>query len=172
MIVVYNFFRVASHPEAAVRAGLAGLRGESDIIVQRRAEMTGVVQFALQSLRANSPVGSEHDPHPGQYRDSHTIFINGNDVKDLSSWQPGEEIEISNPVPYAKILEIGDHRHRVPHHTYELAEQALQRKHGDIVLVELNYMPIRFAGAAARGRRRGSAGLDRQPALIIKSLNR
>lgn len=179
MIVVYHFFRAAASLVAHPGDLAALARGESDIVAQRRAEMNAVVQFALRTLRDNSPVGSGRDPHAGQYRDSHTLFINGDDVKDLSSWQQGDEIEISNPVPYARILEIGDSRHRLPHHTYELTEQALQQKYGDVVRVELNYMPIRFASRSSpagrgSGRRRRAAGgdrLERQPALIIKGLD-
>lgn len=173
MIIVYHFFRaalsVATHPGEFGRL----VRGESDIVAQRRNEMNEVVQFALKTLRENSPVGSGRDPHPGLYRDSHTLFINGDDVKDLSSWQPGDEIEISNSVPYARILEVGDSRHRIPHHTYELTEQAVQRKYGDIVRVEFTYMPIRFAqsGGPVSRRRRGANRLDRQPTLIIKGLD-
>lgn len=183
MIVVFHFFRaaaaIATHPgEVLGRVGVS----DKDIIAQRRAEMNAVVKFAMSELRRHSPVGSGRDPHPGLYRDSHTIFVNGNDVADLSSWNPGDLIHISNPVPYSRMIEIGGGV-RVAHHVYDLAEQATQRKYGDIAKIEMNYMPVRFGGVQqwsqfrqTFGRnlrqrsRRGPDWLVRQPTLIIKDL--
>jgi hypothetical protein len=54
-----------------------------------------------------SPVGSSGDKHPGLYRDSHLVFIDGHVVKDVSGWQPGQQVNISNPVPYARKIEVG-----------------------------------------------------------------
>ncbi len=175
MIIALNFFR----------AGSTG--HDKSTLAKRRAEMTAVVEFAMSSLIEHSPVGGDRDRHAGLYRDSHTLFLNGNDVADISAWMPGDEIEISNPVPYARILEVGDHRARAPHHTYELAEQALQDKYGDIARIELNYMPVKFGGVqtwaqSASGRalagrvRRGNPSLKadwlvRQPVLKIKGLD-
>jgi hypothetical protein len=179
MIVVYHFFRAAASLVAHPGDLAALARGESDIVAQRRAEMNAVVQFALRTLRDNSPVGSGRDPHAGQYRDSHTLFINGDDVKDLSSWQPGDEIEISNPVPYARILEIGDSRHRLPHHTYELTEQALQRKYRRYRShrAQLYADPVRVAQLAGRSRQRSrrpppaAIAWNASRLLIIKGLD-
>jgi hypothetical protein len=179
MIVVFQFFRaglaVATHPGEALQA----LREAGDATAQRRAEMNEVVQFALQTLKDNSPKGSGKDPHPGLYRDNHTLFVNGNDVSDLSSWNPGDAIEISNPEPYARILELGDGKLRVPHHTYELTEQALQSKYGDIARIELAYLPVRIAVSASSktGRRihtrsiHESGWLAQQPTITIKGLS-
>lgn len=185
MIFVFQFFRAA----ASIATHPGDVFGDSsgDIVAERRKEMSAIVQFALASLRSNSPIGASDDPHPGLYRDSHTLFVNGNDVADLSSWNPGDVIHISNPVPYARIIEIGDQRTRVPHNVYQLAEQATQQKFGDIARIEFNYMPVRFGGIdkwsrTASGRRLASrirggnprlhAGwLVRQPTLIIKGLD-
>lgn len=184
MIVVFQFFRaaaaIATHPgQAFAGAGLS----DKDVIAQRRNEMNAVVQFAMSELRRQSPVGSGRDPHSGLYRDSHTIFLNGNDVADLSSWKPGDVIHISNPVPYSRIIEVGGGA-RVPHHVYELAEQATQRKYGDIAKIELTYMPVKFGGVQQWSRFRGTFGrnlrqrrgrgpdwLVRQPTLIIRDLS-
>jgi hypothetical protein len=68
-------------------------------IVFRYLAMQDVVDFALEALRARSPVGANGDKHPGLYRDSHTVFLNGRVVKDgdVSAWRPGDQINISNP---------------------------------------------------------------------------
>jgi hypothetical protein len=47
------------------------------IITFRYLNMDEVAQFALKTLRELSPVGSGEDPHPGLYRDSHILFLNG-----------------------------------------------------------------------------------------------
>jgi hypothetical protein len=150
--------------------------------------MNEVVQFALQSLRDNSPVGTGKDPHPGLYRDSHTLFVNGNDVADLSSWFPGNVIHIANSVAYSRVLEIGDHKLRIPHHTYELTEQTLRSHYGEIVRVEFTYMGIinkqvysksgprprtgpKYGRASSRGGAIQNRADLRYPTLIIRGLD-
>jgi hypothetical protein len=53
-------------------------------IVFRYLAMQDVVDFALATLRERSPVGSVGDKHPGLYRDSHTVFLNGHVVADVN----------------------------------------------------------------------------------------
>jgi hypothetical protein len=142
-----------------------------------------VVQFALQTLRDLSPVGSAGDPHPGLYRDSHMLFIDGRNVPDAKSWQPGQVIHISNPEPYARKIELGTMKISVPPHIYEQAAQIVAARYSDQVEVQFLFMPVRFGSidayansptgqASARTRRGGSPKvrrdwLARQPALQI-----
>lgn len=79
-----------------------------------------IVREALAALRAASPVVS------GAYRDNHTIYINGLPVEGLpKNLKATDEIAISNPVPYARRLEIGktkagrDFVLQVPNRIYE-----------------------------------------------------
>jgi hypothetical protein len=51
-------------------------------IVFRYLAMQDVVDFALATLREKSLVGAIGDQHPGLYRDSHMVFLNGNVVAD------------------------------------------------------------------------------------------
>lgn len=144
--------------------------------------MDEVCQFALQTLRERSPVGSAHDSHPGLYRDSHMLFIDGHNVPDASSWQPGQQIDISNPVPYSRIIELGNGKLRAPLHVYEESAPIIAARYGNSVNVQFVYMPVRFgsvqsyaqslAGRAAGKRRGGSQKalkdwLVRQPAIQI-----
>lgn len=144
--------------------------------------MDEVVQFALQTLRERSPVGSGKDPHPGLYRDSHTIFIDGHNVKDAKNWRPGQQINISNPVPWSRIVELGNGKLRVPLHVYEETVPLVQARYGNQANVQFVYMPVQFgsvqayarslAGQAAGKRRGGSQKalrdwLVRQPAIQI-----
>ena len=90
-------------------------------IVFRYLAIQDVVDFALQTLRDRSPVGSTGDQHPGLYRDSHMVFLNGHVVEDgdVSAWRRGDQINISNPVPYSRKIEAGRDKLSVPGHVYE-----------------------------------------------------
>jgi hypothetical protein len=146
--------------------------------------MEEVCAFALQTLRDRSPVGSSGDPHPGLYRDSHMLFIDGHNVPDAKNWQPGQQIDISNPVPYSRIIELGNAKLRAPLHVYEDSAPIIAARYGNSVNVQFVYMPVRFgsvqayagslAGQAAGKRRGGSQKalrdwLVRQPALQLSA---
>lgn len=151
-------------------------------IVYHYTNMVSVVEFAIETLKSLSPVGSGKDKHPGLYRDSHLIFIDGHVVKDASGWQPGQQVNISNPVPYSRKIEAGGFTLSVPGHVYENAEPIISGRFGNSVNVKFVFMPVRFGsvqdyahsltGQAAGSRRGGSQKalrdwLVRQPALQI-----
>jgi hypothetical protein len=142
--------------------------------------MTTIVDFALATLRAASPVGSGGDKHPGLYRDSHLVFIDGHVVKDASGWQPGQQVNISNPVPYSRKIESGRMKLSVPNHVYEDAALIVAGQYGNSVAVKFVFMPVRFGDIASfasfstqlkAGRRLSDKArqdwLVRQPALQI-----
>jgi len=142
--------------------------------------MDEVVQFCLETLREKSPVGTApEDEHPGLYRDSHLIFLNGGVVKDVLGWKRGDTIHVSNPVPYARKIETGRMKMSLPAHVYEQTEQIARARFGNQVSVRLVFMPVRFSGIAAwasfsKLSRAGNAKarrdwLVRQPALLITS---
>lgn len=118
-------------------------------LVLRYVYMTPVVEFALETLKSLSPVGSAGDRHPGLYRDSHMIFIDGHVVKDASGWQPGQQVNISNPEPYSRKIEAGRMHMNVPGHVYEQAEPIISARFGGSVNVKFVYMPVRFGDSAA-----------------------
>lgn len=151
-------------------------------LVVKYIYMDEIAQFVLQTLRERSPVGSSGDKHPGLYRDSHMLFIDGHDVKDATNWQPGQQIEFSNPVPYARKIELGTITVSVPPHVYEETVPLVRARYGNSVNVQFVFMPLRFgsvqsyasslAGKAAGTRRGGSQKairdwLVRQPAIIV-----
>jgi hypothetical protein len=154
-------------------------------IVVRYLAMQQLVDFALETLRERSPVGSSgRDKHPGLYRDSHTVFLNGHVVQgsDVSAWRPGDQINISNPVPYARKLEIGHGKMIVAGHVYEDAALVIANRYGNQAAVRFTFMPVRFGGVQAYaafsrrlrpGRTLSSKArqdwLVRQPALEIKA---
>lgn len=153
-------------------------------VVIQYVYMDEIAQFVLQTLRERSPVGSSGDSHPGLYRDSHMLFIDGHNVQDAKSWQPGQQLEFSNPVPYARKIELGAIKVSAPPHVYEETAPLVSARYGNSVNVQFVFMPLRFgsvqaysqslAGRAAGSRRGGSQKarrdwLVRQPAIIIKA---
>jgi hypothetical protein len=112
-----------------------------------------VVEFAMNALYDFSPVRS------GEYRNSHQIFVNGLHVANLKDINEGQEIAISNTVPYARKIEVGAMTMRVPgtDHVYQQAAQLTRRRMGNLARIEFTFRSI-FGGK--------SAG-NRFPALII-----
>ena len=128
---------------------------------QRLAE---VVQFAMESLFAFSPVLS------GEYRLSHTLFVNGAPVRDLRTWQPSDgEVVILNPLPYARKIEMGKQKMRLPgsDKVYQQAEQVVRRRFGNVASVKFTYRPV--AGASVKVSKRAAASDMRRPALVIRA---
>lgn len=149
-------------------------------IVYRFVDMQGVVSFALETLKERSPVGSGGDKHPGLYRDNHLVFLDGHVTKDVSAWKPGQQINISNPVPYSRKIEAGRMKMSVPPHVYEDAVPIIAGRFGNSVNVKFVFMPVRFGDNAAwasftkmqrTGRKLSEKAredwLVRQPALQI-----
>jgi len=152
-------------------------------LVYRFMAMQDIVDFALATLRSRSPVGTGDDPHPGLYRDSHLVFLNGQVVQDVKAFRRGDQINISNPVPYARKLEIGNARMQAPLHVYEDTALIVASRFGNRASVKFTFMPVRFGGISAyaafskqlkQGRRTMSEKsrqdwLVRQPAIQIKA---
>lgn len=153
-------------------------------LVFRFLAMQDIVDFALVTLRERSPVGSGDDEHPGLYRDSHIVFLNGQVVQsgDVSAFRPGDQINISNPVPYARKIEIGRLTMSVPPHIYEDTAAIVGGRFGNRASVRFVFMPVRFGGIAdfaafskqlRPGRRMSEKArqdwLSRQPALEIRA---
>jgi len=150
--------RVAGYPpqwEAyANRPGNANL--ESVIlpgpIVYRYRYFNTIAEVALTALQRLSPVRS------GLYAKSHTIYVNGAPVARAPRTMT-QEIMISNPVPYARKLEIGKTKSgraflvQVPNRIYERVARALQSRYRNVANITFTYARI--------------AGHDRWPAIII-----
>jgi len=154
-------------------------------LIFRFLPMQDIVAFAIETLRSLSPVGQGSDPHPGLYRDSHLVFLNGHVVQDVGAFKIGDQINISNPVPYARKLEIGNGKMQAPLHVYEDAALIVAGRYGNRAGIKFVFMPVRFGDVSAyahslvgqtsaRQRRGGNPKgyadwLARQPALEIKA---
>lgn len=106
-----------------------------------------VVEYAVAVLRERSPFGR---PEDGHYRDEHRVHLNGTAVADARSFRPGDVVEIINRMPYARRIEVGAMRMRVPgtDHVYAQAQQIVRRTYGNLASIRFQW----------RGR---------QPALVI-----
>lgn len=155
-------------------------------IVYRFLDMPAIVAFALATLKERSPVGkAPADKHPGLYRDSHLVFLNGHVVNDVGAFKVGDQINISNPVPYARKIEAGAGKMSVPGHVYEETVQLVAARFGNQAIIKMTFMPVRFGSiqafaqsasgkALARRVRKGrvdlhSEWLVRQPSIEIKA---
>ena len=135
-----------------------------------------VVQFALETLRELSPVLS------GEYRDAHTVFVNETAVASLADSldgrREGSEIVIANGVPYARKIELGLMKMRVPgtDHVYQQAEVIVRRRMGNLATVKYAMRTVlpagvrpksRISGGLAGNRTRSVEDAYRFPALVI-----
>lgn len=115
-------------------------------IIYRYDYRREIVAVALEALRRASPRKS------GRYAESHTIYLNGIAVDRLPArLNRGDEIWISNPVPYARRLEVGktkagrDFVIRVKPRIYESVVKApvnLRGRYGNAAKVEFDYIDI------------------------------
>jgi hypothetical protein len=141
-------------------------------IIFRYLAMQDVVDFALATLHDRSPVGSGADQHPGLYRDSHKVFLSGHVVEDVSAWRPGDQINISNPVPYARKIEAGHGKMSVPGRVYEDTALIVAGRYGNQAAVKFTFVRrragLRLVLAADPARpaafRQGAPGLAGQTA--------
>jgi hypothetical protein len=125
---------------------------------------TEVVEQAMLLLQRMSPVRS------GLYAKSHTIWANGHRI-DQAPKRLVEEIIISNPVPYARKIEVGKTRSgrpfviQVPNHIYERAAKVLQARYRNVAKIEFNYVRIPLYAPVRLDP-------DRWPGLIIRPLSK
>lgn len=146
---------VEGAPEDAVKLG-----GQ---IVYRYHRLDDVVRFAMETLFELSPVLS------GEYRLGHTIFVDGAAAPNLAQWDGRGEIMIANVLPYARKIEIGKMKMRVPgsDHVYEQAAYVVAKRYGNSAAVYFTYRGI-AGGSALKARNGGNKSKLRYPALIIR----
>ncbi|MBE1208111.1 hypothetical protein [Aminobacter carboxidus] len=117
-----------------------------------------VAQFAMETLFDRSPVLS------GEYRIAHQLFLNGAAVANLKGWHPGDEVSISNPLPYSRKIEVGAMTMRVPgtSRVYQEAAKIVQGRFGNMASVVFTFRAV--VGGAVRGSKARDL---RYPVLVI-----
>lgn len=133
------------------------------IIVYDYPRMNEIVMVAMNTLFDLSPVLS------GDYRNAHTIYVNGNPVTNLADWDGETEIVILNHVPYSRKIELGKMRMRVPgtDHVYEQADYILNQRYGNVARIFFTYRGI-AGGYITKGKAANQSD-NRWPALVIRS---
>ena len=143
-----------------------GAREESvkpdGVITYVYPRLDAVVQYAMEVLFDMSPVLS------GLYRSSHTLFVAGVAVPDLKTWDGESEIVISNTTPYARKIELGIMKMRVPgsSRVYDMAEREVRARFGNVAQIYYTYRGI-VGGGVVSGRAGNKSDL-RYPALVIR----
>lgn len=145
-------------PEESVRP--------AGVIVYRYPRLEQVAQFAMETLFDLSPVLS------GDYRSAHLLFLNGEPVANLKGWRPGDEISISNPLPYARKIEVGSMTMRVPGTdlVYQQARRKVMSRWGNVAKVDFTFRAImggdqvNQAAAASSGQPWWLGGAAARPA--------
>lgn len=139
-------------PEEAVKP--------NGVIVYEYQRLDLVVQLAMETLFDKSPVLS------GAYRNAHTIFLNGTAVANLKDWKTGDEVAISNYLPYSRKIEVGKMTMRVPgtDHVYAQAAQVVKGRFGNVASIRFTY---RGVGAGMVAGRAGNKSDARYPTLVI-----
>jgi hypothetical protein len=112
------------------------------------------------------------------------VFLNGHVVQggDVGAFKSGDQINISNPVPYSRKIEAGRGQMSVPGHVYEETALLVAGRYGNRAAVKFTFMPVRFGDVATfaafsrrirPGRRMSEKArqdwLVRQPAIEIKA---
>jgi hypothetical protein len=128
-------------------------------IVARFDYRREVALFALDAVRKASPVTS------GEYVKNHVMLLNGAEVDVLpANLSPTDVITITNPVEYARRLEIGktksgrDFVQQVPNRIYErVAKKVVSGVYRNVAKITFTYLEL--SGAYAIGGKGGKAGL-------------
>lgn len=155
-------------------------------IVYRYRYLRELVLALMRALQDASPV------YTGAYKKAHTLYIDGRPAPLNTPIRAGQEVMISNPVPYARRLEIGktesgrDFLIRVPNRIYErVAKGAVARRYGNTAKITFGYVTMSNAhvikgglgasyavGEGRRRKRRQQRGRQVQaPAIFIGALS-
>lgn len=111
------------------------------IIVYEYNRYDIVANWILDELRKQSPVKD------GDYVSGHTIYLNGTEAQDLHGWKDGDEISITNYVPYSRKIEVGTIHGKpiklsVRPHIYERTARAARQRFKDIADISFTYRGI------------------------------
>lgn len=138
-----------------------------------------IIKACFEELRHRSPVQS------GTYRDSFYASLDGQDLEPLVVPQPAQlanvtEVIITNPVPYARRLEVGLTKSgaafvkQVDPHIVESAMQVVRKEFGSVAKFDFAFVDRvagyrnRTAFGSRHGRRsRGVGSAVRYPAILI-----
>lgn len=114
-------------------------------IVYNYRYLSDLIQFALDELRLQSPVGASL-----KYRNSHTVYVNDQPMGYTipTTIKAGDKIYIANPVPYARRLEVGRTRSgrafliQVPNRIYQRVTEMTKAEGKGRANVRMGYVDL------------------------------
>lgn len=122
-----------------------------------------IVEFALAFAIERSPVGGPpDDEHPGLFKNSWFVLVNGAVAGDLAAIPPDAEVIVTNDRPYARKIEVGAMTMRVPPGIIEDTRQAVFRRFGNIITAEKRFISLAGAYILAGRRPLRLAAQDRR----------
>lgn len=138
--------------DGRANAPLETVRPDGGSIVFAFSLPFDIVPWVYAELVRRSPVGPPPAP---AYRENHKLFVDGVEASPVADVPAGREWVFLNPVPYARKIELGTMRVRVPgtSKVYQQVEQVAKRRFGAVANVKFTYRAI--------------AGGERVPALVI-----
>lgn len=162
--------RAGEAPAKYVRSvnGRIGAAEESVVapgpIIYQFDWLSEIAEYALTFARERSPVRS------GRYKRSWFAMVNGRHVTDFSQIPPDAELVIVNDVPYARKVEVGAMKMRVPPGIVEDTRQAVMRRFGNLItarraFIDLSGAYILKTDGGRKGRRAGDPLT--YPAVVI-----
>lgn len=123
-----------------------------------------VAEYALAFAEARSPVLS------GRFRQSWFAMVNGARWAPGTAIPPDAELVVANDQPYARKVEIGHMKMRVPPGIVEDTRQAVMRRFGNVIVAQKRFIPLAGAYTLKRGARRKDRTTGRAlsyPALVV-----
>ena len=78
----------------------------------------------------------------GDYKRAWAVLMNGGLIEDYSAIPPDAEVVLVNYVPYARKVDVGAMRMRVPPGIIEATRQAVMRRFGNVVTAERKFINL------------------------------
>lgn len=123
------------------------------VIIYQYQRIAEVVQFAMETLFDLSPVLT------GAYRNAHQMMLNGMVVANLANWRSGDEVTITNTLPYSRKIEVGKMKMKVSGsaEVYQQARRKIAARFGNVVSVQFTFRAV-IDGAGVNQAKAASSG--------------
>lgn len=106
------------------------------------ATLTEAVDEAIKTFLQIAPVGSGRDEHPGLYRGSLVLLVNGvqRDAREGTAitFAETDVVALTNLQPYARKIERGSSA-QAPNGVMEVVEVMLRTRYGNILKIDFSY---------------------------------
>lgn len=140
-------------------------------VLYRFNQLLAAITFALSYVLTRSPVGSGRDRHPGRFRKSWVIAVNGRDYTgDIADIPFDAVVTIVNITPYSRRLSLGRHKFTLASNLPSDLRQVLVRRFptldSNVVFVDL---PASLSRAGVKVPVSTRKGPMRYPAVQIQA---